>query len=155
MFMLAINPLPAIREIFGLERDFIKTISNFPTQTDDLLYFQDIELSKSGCIPEFQKQLSQRNYTIAAQLLRESGANYYGADLFNLMEDMLCQLQIYLKAHPKINPHFFTEERPDNVVNGTMWISGNPKTSKRIWSDLEKDTWNQINDIAWKEFMEL
>lgn len=137
-----------------MECDPIKTKSSFPNQIDDLLFFQDIKLSKADCIPKFQKQLADKNYSEASQILKDSGAFYYGSDLFNYMEDMQYRLQSYLKTHPKTNPHVFSNKKPINAANGLMWISSEPEVTKNIWIDFSSDTWNQINNTKWNKFEE-
>lgn len=98
--------------------------SNFPEQIDDLIFYQDINLSKSAIISQYQTLLNEGHYSQASQLLKNSGAFYYGADLFNLLENRIFNLQKYVKEKTKVNPHIFSSDKPANYTTGTMWIGG-------------------------------
>lgn len=100
----------------------MNTASIFPDNIDDLFYFQDINLENQPLMAAYQEQLKNREYTKSAQILKNSSLSYYGADLFNLLENRLFQLQTYYKKNPKINPHVFSSKKPANIQNGTMWI---------------------------------
>lgn len=120
--MWAVNPIPAAMAMFGLERDSMNTASNFPDNIDNLIYFQDVNLDNQQIMSEYQEHLKNGEYTKATQILKNSSLSYYGADLFNLVENRLFQLQTYYKKNPKINPHVFSSKKPTNIKNGTMWI---------------------------------
>ncbi len=100
----------------------MNTNSVFPNAIDDLIFFQDIRLINKDIFTTYQNLLSQEKYTESAEYLRASGIPHYGADLFNLMEDMIYRLQKYLlKENPK-TVFFVGDEEEPAIENVTFWI---------------------------------
>lgn len=120
--------------------------SHFPENIDELIFFHDIALADSKVMSDYQKLLAAGSYMKASKLLRESDLLYYGAGLFNLIENMLYCLQTYQKEHPKTNPHSFSYMEPSNAANGTIWTEGDPRER---WLDYMDKTWNQAKIVQW------
>lgn len=96
--------------------------SSFPSVIDSLIFYQDLNLEYTDIFYRYQRFLRESNVSEAAQDLRQSGIPYYGAGLFNLIENRINSLQTYLKANPKHNPHCFSSGQPSGAANGIMWI---------------------------------
>lgn len=96
--------------------------SDYPQKADELIFYCDMPIEQSSMAAHYHEQLLARNYTAASRLLKENTEHYYGADLFNLMENRLESLQTHLKSKPKINPHKYSRTKPDALNCGDMWI---------------------------------
>lgn len=98
------------------------TISSFPNKVDNLIFFQDIDIENKKIFIKYQELLHQEKYLEASQFLEASNISYYGADICNLLENMVYNLQNYLKQKNLNRTHYFSLEPPQNIKNGASWI---------------------------------
>lgn len=100
----------------------MNTSSAFPNQIDDLIFFQDITLDNAATLQHYQQLLQNTQYAEAAQFIQESEIPYYGAALFNLMENRIYATQKYFMENPKTSPFVYSATEPADAPEGSFWI---------------------------------
>lgn len=96
------------------------TSSHFPSEIDNRIFFQDVNLSQLDVKAEFEKLLNEKNYTQASSYIGNSNVNYYGAWLLNLLENRLVNIEDFLKDETK--PHLVDYD-VQPTTEGMHWIS--------------------------------
>ena len=96
--------------------------SSFPTSVDNLIFYQDITLDNKVEYDTYLKLLSEKKYVESSQYIKDNDMLFYGADMFNLLEDMIYQLQDYLIKNPKEPKFFYSDEEPIELNDGCFWI---------------------------------
>ncbi len=91
----------------------IKT--KFPESIDDRLFFMDTDIPHVPVMKHYHNLLNAGNYTTASEYLKHSDVFYYGAWLFNLLENRLYKIGEYLMG----------EEKPDFIMYLPSDISEN------------------------------
>lgn len=83
-------------------------ISNYPTEVDGLVFFQDNDLENIGFVNEYNRLIDKKKYDEANKFINENGSIYgFFADFFNLIENRIYNLQEYESDKyktPKIQP---------------------------------------------------
>lgn len=104
------------------------TMSHYPDGTDEMMFFQDNDLTKVDIINTYNNLISQGKYTEASEYIdRQEGVYGYFADFFNAIENRIYNLQDYLVNRPPIKKQFVyfdadgTNEEPD-IEEGMFWI---------------------------------
>lgn len=96
------------------------SITSFPASIDDRIFFQDVSLNQVESMNEYQKLIKQNRYTDAAKLLQDSGIDYYGAWILNLLESRLFALETFLQT--KTKPLLTTYGGSEPTKEKSHWI---------------------------------
>lgn len=96
----------------------MNTKSLYPSKVDNLIFFQDVSLDNKEIFLNYQNLLSQKLYEESALYIKESGIPYYGAELFNLIENMISNTQKHLLGNKKPQLFYFTDDDSEIVDGG-------------------------------------
>ena len=91
-------------------------------QVDSRIFFQDISLDDLEIWEEYKTLISKGSYASASQLLNDSEIDFYGAWLFNLLENRLEAIGSFLlkkNNKPTLQTYSLTEP---TAKNGLHWI---------------------------------
>ena len=98
------------------------TSTKFPNEIDDRIFFQDISLNDLEIWEEYKSLISSESYTSASRLLNDSEIDFYGAWLFNLLENRLEAIGSFL-LQKNNKPTLQTYSRTEPTAkNGLHWI---------------------------------
>ncbi len=100
-----------------------ETYTVFPADIDARKYYQDVRISQLNTKTAYEGTLRQGNYTAASHVLQTSNIDYYGAYMFNMLENRLDAIQTYLDAKEKPVLTKLQSEEPLDVEEGVSWIS--------------------------------
>lgn len=92
----------------------------FPEAVDDRIYFQNLQATEVPINNEFLELLDASSYSEAVQTLNDNAVNYYGANLFNHLENRLVAIEDFIINKETGQVFKFQYEKPDNVQ---MWLS--------------------------------
>ena len=108
------------------------TQSNFPTEVDDLLFLNDVDLDHLSIANEHKELLAQEQYTDAGELLENSDMDSMCASLFNLLENRIYATQDHL-----VNKH--TKWYEEYGVESPIECFDMPEntTAKPVWTNIE------------------
>lgn len=96
----------------------------FPDGIDSRAFMSDTDLAHLDLLHQYQTLIRHRKYSEAARLLNHSDSFYYGAHLFNGLEDRLYRLGQYLTAKAeKEKLGCYQTEAPASPKTGMHWIS--------------------------------
>ena len=96
----------------------------FPEQIDSRLFMSDTDLEHIDLLQQYQNLLRRKKYSDASDLLENSDSFYYGASLFNLLEDRLHRIGQYLIAkEDKETIGYYQTTTPVSPRKGTFWIA--------------------------------
>lgn len=104
-----------------------KTISTFPNDIDDRIFFQDINISQVPVMNDYYKYLNAENYTMASEILNNSEVFFYGAWLLNLLENRLYEIGNYVSGLEKEQLVTYIDTLlPNEICYSQMnWIGDN------------------------------
>ncbi len=96
----------------------------FPDSIDPRTFMSDTDLMHLDLLQQYQALIRRKKYSEASRLLEHSGTFYYGASLFNRLENRLYRLGEYLTAkEKKEKPGYYQAEAPASHKKGIHWIS--------------------------------
>lgn len=85
----------------------------FPDSIDPRTFMSDTDLMHLDLLQQYQALIRRKKYSEASRLLEHSGTFYYGASLFNRLENRLYRLGEYLTAkEKKENPDIIRRKHP-------------------------------------------
>lgn len=96
--------------------------TKFPNGIDDRLFLSDISLSQVPIMNEYRYHLTNGNYTMATELLNNSGVFFYGAWILNLLEERLCAIGKVIIAEDEHSLMTYEENEPIQLIDDTHWI---------------------------------
>lgn len=85
------------------------TESVFPEDIDPLIFYQDASIERRPELGQYYVYLKENNFDAAKDYLANSSLDYYGAWLFNLIENRLYAIED--------NIDLFVDEKPNIVIN--------------------------------------
>lgn len=98
----------------------------FPEGFDTRSFFSDTSLDQAENLTAHHDLVSAKQFRLASKLADNCGQDYYGAYLFNAIEQRLKAIGEFElsrnKNMTKIRP-VYQEEMPDNVFVGITWFS--------------------------------
>lgn len=97
--------------------------SVFPEHIDSRSFMSDIDLEHLDLLQQYQNLLRRKEYNKASDLLEKYDSFYYGASLFNMLEDRLYKIGQYLFAKDKQPLGFYQTDVPAISKRGTSWIA--------------------------------
>lgn len=98
-------------------------LSIYPRGVDELIFFQDVDISHAPIMEHYQKLIAEGKYTEANNFIdQQSNIHGYFAGLFNLLETRIDALQTYLLTKKKNITHVTSDTEPENIKRGTIWI---------------------------------
>ena len=97
------------------------TYSIYPRGIDSRVYAQDINIENVSVFNEYQSLLAQGKYKDASNLLNNSDVYFYGAWMFNLLENRLNEIGKYVMSMEKPKLTIYQSEEP-TVNIGMTWI---------------------------------
>ena len=100
----------------------INSISCYPDGIDSMVFFQDNDIDKVPIIEQYNKFISEGKYTEANGYMSRQDIFGYFADVFNMFENRIYNLQSYLLIKEKINPFISSEEEPTTLSSDMIWI---------------------------------
>lgn len=105
--------------------------STFPSVVDDLIYFADESLMTHEDIETYRGYLQNGDYTGAKNFLDTvANADYYGADLFNMIEERIYNTQLFVSGREKLSPIVYSSTEPSTMQEyQKVWIDVNLSTS--------------------------
>lgn len=96
----------------------------FPDGIDPRAFMSDTDLEHLDLLQQYQTLIRRKKYSEAARLLNHSGSFFYGASLFNKLEDRLYRLGQYLTAKDaKEEPGYYQAAAPASPKQGMHWIA--------------------------------
>lgn len=101
------------------------TMSHYPAGVDKMLFFQDNSLEKIDIINQYNRLITQGNYTEASKFINQQDGIYgYFADFFNALENRIYNLQKHLLQKPAKKQAFAYYDQIDGVPlkEGMFWI---------------------------------
>lgn len=102
------------------------TSSVFPNSIDDLIFFQDVNISEKDILKTHREHINNHRYTEGTDYLQSSGISHsYCSDLFNMFENRLYAVQKRLIEEPKetnITQYHQYDEPNGNHDEQTLWI---------------------------------
>ena len=107
-------------------KEFLMKNANtkFPSQIDDRVFFQDINISQVPVMKQYYSLLNSGAYTKASELLNNSEVFFYGAWCLNLLENRLFAIGNYAMNLEDINllTYAKTEPSESEVFENMIWI---------------------------------
>lgn len=101
----------------------MNVVSLYPNATDEMFFFQDNNLDNIEVINSYNNLITQGKYHEASNYINQHEEVYgFFANYLNAIENRIYNLQEYLLTKKKKNPFVFSEEEPDPVDEGTIWI---------------------------------
>ena len=101
----------------------MNTISLYPNAIDEMFFFQDNDLEKIEIINNYNNLIAQGKYDEANNYIGQHEEVYgFYAKYLNAIENRIYNLQEYLLTKQKKNPFVFSDEEPESVEVGTIWI---------------------------------
>lgn len=97
--------------------------SSFPEQIDSRLFISDIDLEHLDLLQQYQTLLGRKEYDKASALLENSDSFYYGASLFNMLEDRLYKIGQYVMTKEKPSLGYYQTDVPALSKKGISWIA--------------------------------
>lgn len=105
------------------------------------VYFSDLRIKNKSIMNEYQRLISQSRlnntrYSEAASLLKGlkgtdnkgylTDISFYGATLFNNIEERIVAIEEYLMSSDSVKPHLvdYMINKPESMTVGMHWISG-------------------------------
>ncbi len=96
------------------------SVSHYPKQIDEMIFFQDNNLEKAGINEHYNNLIAQGKYSEASDYINQQEGVYgFFADFFNLIENRIYSLQEYLlQKSPKRQLFiYYDEEEHFSVQN--------------------------------------
>lgn len=125
------------------ERTRYNINSHFPTEVDDLLCLNDVDLEHLPISNRHKELLADEQYTNAGALLENSDMDSFCASLFNLIENRIYATQDHLvNKHTKWYEVYGVEspiECFDEPIN---------KVQKPVWTNIEDLSRLAINSLG-------
>lgn len=104
--------------------------SAFPSSIDDLIFFSDENLLTHDDMEIYRQYLLEEDYIGAKAYLNTiANADYYGADLFNMLEGRIYNLQNYELTKEKVSPYVYSTTEPTMEDHQKVWIDINNNIS--------------------------
>lgn len=101
----------------------INPISLFPDAIDEMVFFQDNDIERMDTVNVYNDLILQGRYTDANKYIEEHSEVYgFFAPYLNAIENRISNLQEYLLTKQKKNPFVLSDEEPESVDEGTIWI---------------------------------
>ena len=95
-----------------------KIESNYPSEIDDMTFFQDNNLENIEIINQYENLISQGEYNEANNYIdQQVGVYGYFADFFNVIENKLYNLQGHLLTKEKKQPFLFYDEEDSYPID--------------------------------------
>ncbi len=118
--------------------------SAFPSSIDDLIFFSDENLLTHDDMEIYRQYLLEEDYIGAKAYLNTiANADYYGADLFNMLEGRIYNLQNYELTKEKVSPYVYSATEPTMEEHQKVWIDINNNvpvvTSRGTFVPLESN----------------
>lgn len=102
----------------------MQTTSIFPNNIDDRSFMSDVDLEHLDLLEQYKILINKKMYNEAAGLLEHSDSFYYGAHVFNMLEDRLYRIGEYLiNEKKKEDIGFYQTEHPKTQRKGAFWIA--------------------------------
>lgn len=86
--------------------------SIFPNDIDSRSFMSDTDLEHLDLLEQYQKFIRYNKYSKASELLEKSDSFYYGAYLFNMLEDRLYKIGQYVVAKEDKEPLGYYQTEP-------------------------------------------
>lgn len=97
--------------------------SLYPEQIDPLIFYSDVDLNHADTIKQYQSLLSSGNYNTASEFLNNSDIDFYGAWLFNLIENELYAIETNADSIIGEKPNFvFYGKEITEEPNHHHWV---------------------------------
>lgn len=97
--------------------------SQYPGVIDEMSFFQDNDIDNVEVMNTYDNLIAQGRYGEANAYIGQHEEVFgFFADLLNTMENRIYNLQEYLLTKQKKNPFVLSEEEPEAVEEGTIWI---------------------------------
>lgn len=104
-------------------RRVMNVTSQYPGVIDEMSFFQDNDIDSLGAMNTYDNLIRQGRYSEANAYIDQHGETFgFFADLLNAMENRIYNLQEYLLTKQKKNPFVLSEEEPETVAEGAIWI---------------------------------
>lgn len=97
-------------------------VSQFPSDIDDRIYFQDINLSQLNTKTNFERFLAEQSYSEASDVLNNANIDFFGASVLNLLENRLVAIEEYILTLEKPVLTAYQSTEPEDVDEGFTWI---------------------------------
>lgn len=95
----------------------------FPTDIDSRIFFSDLKASQLDTEKHYQELLSNNKLTDATQYINSSSVSFIGADLLNMLQDELIEIEKYISNLKPGGQLVTSYAFPKNLEVGTNWIS--------------------------------
>lgn len=93
-------------------------------QIDDPLFFSDIGLSNLEFVDNYKELLKESKYTSAANVLNSNDIDFFGAWIFNLLENRLKAIEDFLDdGQGKPDLVSYSDTMPKDKPEGYSWVS--------------------------------
>lgn len=101
--------------------------TKFPSQIDDRIFFQDLNIDQTLIMKQYYTLLNSGSYTKSSELLNNSEVFFYGAWCLNLLENRLYAIGNYVMNLEGVDSVVNSELEPStaNLKNNFSWIGGN------------------------------
>lgn len=101
----------------------INVMSLYPNAIDERMFFQDNDIDAMEAINYYNNLIAQGKYDDANNYIKQHPEVYgFFADFGNAIENRIKNLQEYLLTKQKKNPFVISDEEPESVEEGTIWI---------------------------------
>ncbi len=96
---------------------------SYPNDIDKRSYFSDVTLDKVSIINAHHAYVRAQNYHDAAETAENANVDYYGAYLFNRLEEILYQIGGALRtSNVSVLRPYVSKNPPKTVGKGMVWI---------------------------------
>lgn len=101
----------------------VNAVSLYPNAIDEMMFFQDNDIDKIEVINTYNNLIAQEKYSEANSYIEQHKEVYgFYANYLNAIENRIYNLQEYLLTKHKKNPFVLSDEEPESVDVGTIWI---------------------------------
>ena len=98
----------------------------FPDNIDGRTYFNDLTLAHADTYHGFVERVQAENYQEASAYLNDhaDGMDYFGADLFNEIDDRLRKIEVFATSDTRTtNTHAaYGSSEPTDTIEGMIWV---------------------------------
>lgn len=127
--------------------------SSFPEAVDPLIFFQDIDIPHKAAYDTFRQMISNGQYSAALEYINsQDDVDGYFADLYNLLEERILNLQYHLKCMDNriIYTNFTPGANYPYLHANVIWLNYNISTGQTAYDSQDA----LVNEII-KENMEI
>lgn len=128
-----------------------KTTSGYPKTVDDLVFFQDVSIDTKSIMDQFLSYYASKQYTRARDYInKQAGIDGYFADLYNMIQSRIYELQRHVTAHPHYQLGYYDEVCSYEINEGEVWIDLSDTDSDEETATKMKDWNNNYDTYFWE-----